>query len=270
MENRRKGRPELDKFEVLRRKIWCEKVISDSGMTLYEMDIKFDIKLESRVSEADGSSKRRRKIFSELRDKNIMPFRKAGDRLKFLKEVEKHENLKGTARLYNSFLWSFLSQNPLNPNKLRELIIKILKFYDAFKLKSYETTSTEISGIFSSRFMDLSFLEPYILNLQDVAALITHPFDKLAFFGALFREAYYGANLNIDMNTATYLSGVYLNQLYETLDSGLISDSVRDEFERLCLERQYVHSYEVDNTYEQLLVGKAKRTPAYNLLIEPL
>lgn len=266
MKNSRKGRPKLDKSELLRRRIWCEYVISNSGMTPYEMDIKFDIKLGNRTSEAIGSSKRRRKIFSELLNKNIMPFRKDEDRLQFLKEVEKHENLKGTAKLYNSFLWSFLSHKPLNPNELRELIISIVNYYDGFKLKSYQTTSTEISGIFSSRFMDLSFLEPYILNLQDVAALITHPFDKLALFGALFREAYYGA----DMDTAIYLSGIYINQLYETLDSTLISDSVREEFEQLCLERQYVHSYEVNNTYEQLLVGKAKKTPAYNLLIEPL
>ena len=101
-----RGRPKLDIAVRLRRQIWCDVVIRQSGMSLYRLDYFFDLKLRDQadpnhkdktplnpkkeVSSKNTYDKRRRKIFSDLLHKNIMPFQVEKRVSDFIKEVNDH------------------------------------------------------------------------------------------------------------------------------------------------------------------------------------
>lgn len=218
----------------------------------------FDLYLAKRRSH-EGKSKRRRKIFEDLRDKNIMPFKR--NLSEFLQKVE--ERCPGSLQIYQSYLWKFLDKKPLTASELRLLILDMLKYYEAFEIKRCKRESDTIDKFFSSRFIDLKSLTDYILNLQDVASLISNRFDRLAFFGALFREAYYGVELEL----ASYLKGVYINHLFEISETIDWPDEWGYKFEQICLGRLYVHTYIPGHEYKKLVKKSARSSPAYNLLI---
>jgi hypothetical protein len=261
MEIIRPGRPSLDEAELLRRKVWYFYVISKTEMTHYEMDIKFDLEWDKK-GPSEGLSKRRRKIMEELRDRNIMPFKR--ELQKFLALVE--SRVKDTAEIYNSFVWAFLDKKPLSANDLRDMIVNILRKYGAFHRKSYQelNRSPEITKLFTSKYQDFSNLRDYIQNLQNVTNLITNYFDKLAFLGALFREAYY----SMDLEVAYYLNHVYMNHVYEIEDSEILPDSEKRLFIKVCQRRLYIHKNAVNKKYVHILKRDAKSTPAYNLLVD--
>ena len=263
MKTSKRGRPALDSAEILRRRIWYFHVISRTNRTHSELDMQFDLFLQNRIS-SSGPGKRRRKIWGDLRDKDLMPFKR--DLQTFLALVDSDPEFNGTAKIYNSYLWRFFSKKTMSADELRKFILEILEYYDAFYLRTYKTQSKapKIEPIFKSKMHDFGKLQGYIRNLQSVTNLITNEFDKLALYGALFREAYY----NADIDLAFFLDKVYINKWFEIKASKeWVPETAEDLFDAVCGTRQFAHDIAVEKTYAAILKRAAKSTPAYNLLI---
>lgn len=238
---KKSGRPPLDEAERIRRRIWFDSVMSKSTMTLYDMDCKFDLNFKSRVSRKTSDS-RRRKLFEDLRDKDIMPFR--GHEAKFVYRVESEPGFQNTAFLYTSYFWDFVRKKPLSLLEIRSLIFKILDSYSLFsKQENFDDTNeteTEIAVYIKNHETLMGFTQFQLQrSLLLVINHITSDLDKLALIGALFREAYMAGNLH----NAVFLENVFNSYRDAFANSSHVHLSLKDDFIDLCNSRlltQYI------------------------------
>lgn len=263
----------MDISEAIRRKIWSSEVMQiglKSGMSLYKMDYVFDLE-KSSTSKNKKSDKRRRKIFEELRKRNIMPFR--GRSLEFVTLIEDYQNedqvqvFNGTKNLYTSYLWTILRSKPLTPTELRELVMNILIKYDALKQSSYARFDVVPDDeIYNSQNLLLSENGEYLDCLKEITCLIPDSFDKLALIGALFREALTSGNTIYKID----LEEIYNAQVEKICESSLISENLKEEFRDVCIKRLVPTYFAPEKKFEALLDPHPhdKWTPAHHVLLE--
>lgn len=123
-----RGRRELDSVEVIRRRVWYLNVTARSGLPLYAMDVKFDLDIDSRSSRK-GMGRRRRKLFEDLRDRNLMPFRGRLDQ--FLEKVDSTTGLEGSKALYLSPFWKLMGRGGnLQLKEIREAVVECIRLLD--------------------------------------------------------------------------------------------------------------------------------------------
>lgn len=257
-----RGRPKLDIAVRLRRQIWCDVVIRQSGMSLYQLDYFFDLKLldkaetnpkntadshaKNKASSKTTYDKRRRKIFSDLLHKNIMPFQVEDRVSKFIEEVNKHYLLDNTAIVYESSFWSFVDKTPMSLLKIREMIVKILGDNNLFNddvLFPIDGDSTkDFLEFLSIHGEDLTYkdfkLTQFKIGLHEIYTRIYFQLDRLAFLGALMRENY----LIGDLEIAKLLEQLFFEMKDEILsETELIPEHLIEDFNLLCESRLIAH-----------------------------
>lgn len=235
--------------------MWFHSVMSKTTLSLYELDVKFDIKYDELVTDKLRADKRRRKIFEDLRDRYILPFKNDLD--VFLDQVENTDGFENTAKFYRSYFWQLTQPKPLEINQLRSIVFQIFQSYSLFE-KVIKTNKQKVSK--SNENSD------YINGLITLLKNITFSLDKLALIVALFREAYLVGNISL----ADEIFSLY--QLYVELitESDDIHVSLKDDFFKICASRllsQYLDKLpEHWAAYDEMIGSSFKRSFARKFL----
>ncbi|WP_166485676.1 hypothetical protein [Rhodoferax ferrireducens] len=115
----KKGRPTKHWSDILRVKLWYLSVSDLSGVSDYELDMRFGFSLGETPSSAD-----RPRLFEEIRKKNRIPsrgnhWRKPSD---IVARVANHPGLESTIRLYEADFWRVIKELPTTLSQANKMV----------------------------------------------------------------------------------------------------------------------------------------------------
>jgi hypothetical protein len=238
--------PRIDKAEIFRRKLWYSIVMSRSKMSFYEMDCKFDLDLSDRISDA-SNEKRRRKLFEDLRDKNIMPFK--GREIEFVDQVEAYDGFDGTSVYYKTPFWKFIQKKPISLLEIRNVVINLLLSYGLLEERGeFESASFKINHpelkieasyqpFNSSISVNELVVYKYEILIRNLLPKIEFDLDKLSLIGCLMRENALIGNIRI----AALLETIFYEMVSKMRFRNIIPLNLLFDFEQLCKERLFAH-----------------------------
>lgn len=262
------GRPPLDQAVKIQRQLWCrevERCAREEGITCYRMDYLFDIHYDQRKSK-NSYDKRRRKIFEDLRKRNLLPFGK--DSHIFLTRVFQYQNSDGvkvfepTRHIYESFIWEFFQTRTMTLDEIRAFKVKILMRYDGFstnyssdnaKIKIAFPLTEEEKKLLFTRSCDDMIDDELKLNLMIPLRFVTCPFDRLALIGLTLREK----DILSERLEAIHLEGVYQNQLDVILKILRPYSDLKDQFMVMGIARMAGEFKQATITLEDLITNEA-------------
>ncbi len=192
---RQRGRKFLDRTERLRVAVWYW-ALRGRGFLDYQLDLIFD----GQDPSATARGVNRGRIFETIRGRYSLPGDSQARKSAFVKRVDAHPALRGTARIYFSEFWNLMMFWELPHQEARRLLNTCLRRHGLRRLTYW--SSEEYRKAFK-RAAGPKEKEEFRANdfarkvLRQALAGCTVDLDLLALVGALYKEAYLAQDLHL-------------------------------------------------------------------------
>ena len=223
---RQRGRKFLDRAERLRVAVWYW-TLRGRGFSDYQLDLMFDGQDPSAMARGVN----RTRIFETIRNRYSLPGRSRAEKSAFVRRVDAHPDLRGTAKIYFSEFWSLMTFWELPHQEARRLLNTCLRRHGLRRLtywssEEYRNAFKRATGPKEKEEFRAKDFAKKVLH----QALVRCPVDLnlLALVGALYKEAY----LVQDLDLALDYRHEYFRLIVEFAEQPWI-DPIADDFRLL-------------------------------------